>query len=44
MKNGYPMMPPPEQYIAASGGAHSDPGRQIERQFRHFTRQLFPRF
>lgn len=39
-----PMMPPPEQYDRRERRRHSDPGRQIERQFRHFTRQLFPRF
>jgi hypothetical protein len=39
-----PMMPPPEQYYRRERRRHYNPGRQIERQFRQFTRQLFPRF
>ena len=38
-----PMMPPPEQY-RRERRRYSDPGREIERHFRQFTRQLFPRF
>ena len=43
MKSWVPMMPPPEQY-RRERRRYSDPGRQMERQFRQFTRQLFPRF
>jgi hypothetical protein len=39
-----PMMPPPEQYYRRERRRHYNTGRQIERQFRQFTRQLFPRF
>jgi hypothetical protein len=38
-----PMMPPPDQY-RRDRRRYYDPGRQIERQFRQFTRHVFPRF
>jgi hypothetical protein len=37
-----PMMPPPEQYRRER--RRYDPGREMQRQFRQFTRQIFPRF
>jgi len=39
-----PIMPPPEQQYRRDRRRHYDQGREIERHFRHFTRQLFPRF
>ena len=38
-----PMMPPPEQY-RRERRRYYDPSRQMHRQFREFTRQIFPRF